>query len=115
LGSEECKNDKKPQTLTENGLFLAEIMKVFRLWNIKIVTYMNIKVVHDNNEIGRFASDLIIEEINRKLNFLLCMAKGDTPRITYTKLVDEKDLYHSDLIPLIRLDEWGGVPLKINY
>ena len=65
---------------------------------------MNIKVVHGNNEIGRFASDLIIEEINRKLNLLLCMATGDTPRITYTKLVDKKDLYHSDLIPLIRLD-----------
>lgn len=73
---------------------------------------MNIKVVHDSNEIGRFASDLIIEEINRKPNLLLCMATGYTPTITYTKLVDKKDLYRSDLIRLIKLDEWGGVPLN---
>ena len=101
--------------MTENGLFLVEIMKVFRLRNIKIVTYMNIKVVHGNNEIGRFDSDLIIEVINRKLNLLPCMATGDTPTITYIQLVDKKDLYRSDLIPLIRLDEWCGVTLKINY
>ncbi len=74
---------------------------------------MYIKVEHVNNEIGRFTSDLIIEEINRKLNLLLCMAPGDTPTITCTKQVDKKDLYRSDLIPLIRLDEWGGLPLKI--
>mgnify|MGYP001214463734 CR=1 FL=1 len=75
---------------------------------------MNIKVELGNDEIGRFTSDLIIGEINRKLDLLLFIATGDTPTITCTKLVDKKDLYRSDLIPLIRLDEWGRVPLKIN-
>jgi hypothetical protein len=91
----------------------SDINVLLANWAVKNAS-MNIKVEHVNNEIGRFTSDLIIEEINRKLNLLLCMASGDTPTITCTKQVDKKDLYRSDLIPLIRLDEWGGLPLKIN-
>ena len=55
---------------------------------------------------------MIVEEINRKLDLLICIAKGDTPTRTYTRLADKKDLYRNDLIQLIRLDEWGWSTFK---
>ena len=72
---------------------------------------MIIKVLKDNNEIGRVASDLIVQEIVRKPNLLLCTATGETPTNTYTKLVDKKELYPTDQIRILKLDEWGGVPM----
>ena len=73
---------------------------------------MNIKVLKDSVEIGDAASDLIVHEINLKPNLLLCTATGETPTNTYTKLTDKKELYPTDKIRILKLDEWGGVPMS---
>ena len=75
---------------------------------------MNIKIVHHSNKIRGFSSDFIIEEINRKPNFMLSMFTGDLPTITDIKLVNKMDLYCSYVISLIKLDECDGAPLNIN-
>ena len=67
---------------------------------------MNIKVLKDSSEIRDAASDLIVQEINLKPNLLLCAATGETPTNTYTKLVDKKELYPTDQIRVLKLDEW---------
>jgi galactosamine-6-phosphate isomerase len=73
---------------------------------------MILKVLKDSSEIGDAASDLIVQEINLKPNLLLCTATGETPTNTYTKLVDKKELYPTDQIRVLKLDEWGGVPMS---
>lgn len=73
---------------------------------------MHIKVLDDSSEIANTISDLIIEDIKEKPNLLLCAATGGTPTQMYQLLVAKKALYTSDQLRVIKLDEWGGVPME---
>lgn len=73
---------------------------------------MTIEVLRDGNEIGDAASELIVQEIKLRPNLLLCTATGETPTNTYTKLVNKKELYPTDQFRVLKLDEWGGVPMS---
>jgi len=59
-----------------------------------------------------FASDSIIDEINNKPGLLLCAATGGTPGETYDQLANRKDRFNNTFLRLIKLDEWGGVPMN---
>ena len=72
---------------------------------------MYIKVLKDNNEIASTISDLIVENIRNKPNLLLCAATGGTPTQTYQQLVDKRAHYSTEQLRVIKLDEWGGVPM----
>jgi len=72
---------------------------------------MYIKELKDSKEIARAISDLIVERIKEKPNLLICAATGGTPTQTYQQLVDQKSRYSTEKLRVIKLDEWGGVPM----
>lgn len=59
------------------------------------------------------ATELIMEELNRKRDLLLCAASGTTPTLTY-KLLSEKNQNQPNLFKkmrILKLDEWNGMEM----
>jgi len=80
----------------------------------KINKRMDIIKAETYHDLSNKASILIIDQIKRKNNLLLCTATGNTPIETYNLLSNEykkKPELFSQL-QIIKLDEWGGIPLK---
>jgi galactosamine-6-phosphate isomerase len=75
---------------------------------------MNIDIVDSYKELSQKARDIIISEINKKKNILLCAATGGTPTGTYELLSEEyrgkPELF--DQLRIIKLDEWGAMPMN---
>ncbi|QHT68459.1 galactosamine-6-phosphate isomerase [Rhodocytophaga rosea] len=73
---------------------------------------MNIIHCRDYEEMSGKAATLVIQEVERKKNLLLCAATGNSPTGFYAKLVEksEKDKIFFDQLKVIKLDEWGGIP-----
>jgi galactosamine-6-phosphate isomerase len=73
---------------------------------------MQLKIYKDYQSLSEAAANEIIELVKNKSNAVICMASGETPRLTCKlfaeKAVKEKaDLSH---ITFIGLDEWVGIP-----
>ncbi len=70
---------------------------------------------HDSYEtLSREAASLILKKIKQKNNAVLCAATGNSPTATYAGLkqsFDQQPGLFSDL-RIIKLDEWGGVPMN---
>jgi galactosamine-6-phosphate isomerase len=64
------------------------------------------------NDLSDYASDAIVSAINADTNLLLCTATGNSTTETYQKLVGKKDSFPVQKLRIIKLDEWGGVPIK---
>lgn len=68
----------------------------------------------DYNAMSREAASLIIEELKKNKQALLCAATGGSPTGTYALLKKAFDL-ESELfssLRVIKLDEWGGLPMN---
>ncbi len=65
----------------------------------------------DHEALSRHAAALVIEEIRRRPDLLLCTAAGSTPTRTYeilaAKGTTEPHLF--DELRVLKLDEWGGL------
>jgi galactosamine-6-phosphate isomerase len=74
---------------------------------------MEIVRMDSYESLSREAASLIIKVLNRKNDALLCAATGNSPEGTYAflkeKFVKEPDLFSH--LRIIKLDEWGGVPM----
>lgn len=74
---------------------------------------MEIETLATYEELSQKASNLIIAEIQRKKNLLLCAATGGSPAGTYrllgNKYQEQPDLFGQ--LRVIKLDEWGGIPM----
>jgi len=59
------------------------------------------------------AKDIIVREIKKKPNLLFCAATGGSPTETYRLLGNEfqKNPKLFDQLRIIKLDEWGGIPM----
>lgn len=69
--------------------------------------------VHDTYEqMSQFAADEILSVITSNHKALLCLATGDTPKLTYKLLVEKILSQKIDIsqIQFVGLDEWVGVP-----
>lgn len=74
---------------------------------------MEIEIFATYEELSQKAGSLIIGEIQRKKNLLLCAATGGSPVETY-RLLGQKHQEQPDLfdrLRIIKLDEWGGIPM----
>lgn len=75
---------------------------------------MKIEKYNSYEELSRKAKDIVVEEIKNKKNLLLCAATGGSPVVTYHLLGKEfqgqPELF--DNLQIIKLDEWGGVPMN---
>ncbi len=74
---------------------------------------MEITRLNSYEAISQEAASLILKEIKRKNNAVLCAATGNSPRGTYELLKQNFDLEPGlfSKIRVIKLDEWGGVPI----
>jgi galactosamine-6-phosphate isomerase len=73
---------------------------------------MQVKVYKDYNEMSDSAADEIVDLVKNKPNAVLCIASGDTPRLTCTLAVEKAIKEKADFsqCTFIGLDEWVGVP-----
>jgi galactosamine-6-phosphate isomerase len=72
---------------------------------------MTIKILDTKKDMSWQASNLIIRELEKNKNMLMCAATGSTPTETYKLLAEasqNRPQLFSDL-RVIKLDEWGGV------
>jgi len=76
---------------------------------------MFIQTFTQPGELATYASGLLIHEIKRKPNLLLCAATGSSPKETYKHLVDRKTEFDPGLLRILKLDEWGGVPMDYQH
>jgi len=74
---------------------------------------MEIDILNTYEELSHRAKDLIIQEIKKKKNLLLCTATGGSPTDTYDLLGHEYQVQPELFAQLriIKLDEWGGIPM----
>ena len=73
---------------------------------------MQLKIFETYNELSFHAAEKIIELVKNNPDAVLCLAAGDTPRLTYTlmskKAIEEKVDFTR--CTFIGLDEWVGIP-----
>jgi len=75
---------------------------------------MEIDIVNSTKELSQKARDIIIREINNNKKLLLCAATGSTPTGTYELISKEYEKQPGlfDQLRIIKLDEWGGIPMN---
>ena len=74
---------------------------------------MKVDVFNTYEELSQNARDIILQEITKKKDLLLCAATGGSPTETYN-LLGKEYLHQPGLfadLRIIKLDEWGGIPL----
>lgn len=75
---------------------------------------MKIEIFKTPGELGQKAKDIVIDEIEKNKNLLLCAASGGSPTETYNQLgkvfLSKPDLFSK--LRIIKLDEWGGIPMN---
>lgn len=73
---------------------------------------MTVEVLKDYHGLSEHAADLLIDQIRRNKNTVLCFASGDTPRLTLQIMVEKAKAEGLDCSELqfVGLDEWVGVP-----
>jgi glucosamine-6-phosphate isomerase len=72
---------------------------------------MNIQILENYDEMSKAAADLIIRQVNRKPDSLLCLAAGGTPVGTFRVLVQAAQAGKVDFsqVKFVGLDEWVGI------
>ncbi|MFT4536714.1 MAG: galactosamine-6-phosphate isomerase [Saprospiraceae bacterium] len=73
---------------------------------------MNIQSFENEDALALNAANLIVAEIKRKPNLLLCAATGNTPLITYQNMVEKLKIEEAAQLRILKLDEWGGIPIS---
>jgi galactosamine-6-phosphate isomerase len=73
---------------------------------------MHITYCGDYGEMSSMAASLVLEDIKKKPELLLCTATGSSPEGLYRELATtaekEKELFKQ--LRILKLDEWGGIP-----
>ncbi len=73
---------------------------------------MEVKIYRDHQQLSENAANEIINLVKSKPNAALCLASGETPRLTCQLLVQkakEQDIDFSR-VNFFGLDEWVGIP-----
>jgi glucosamine-6-phosphate isomerase len=72
---------------------------------------MEIKVYSDHRQLSKDAANEIINLVKNKPNAALCLAAGDTPRLTYQAVVRQAREQNIDFskVNFFGLDEWVGI------
>lgn len=73
---------------------------------------MQLKIYRDYHELSAHAAATIVDLVSRKPNAVLCLAAGDTPRLTYEMVAKKAGVQKIDFsnATFIGLDEWVGIP-----
>src|SRR5688572_32931758 len=73
---------------------------------------MQLKIYKDHHNLSEAAATELIELVKNKPDAVVCLASGDTPRLTCKLFVEKAIAGKADLsqITFIGLDEWVGIP-----
>jgi galactosamine-6-phosphate isomerase len=73
---------------------------------------MQLKIYKDYAELSEATADEIIQLIKRKPGAVICLASGDTPRLTCKLFAEKAAKEKADIskFTFIGLDEWVGIP-----
>src|SRR5690606_10873883 len=73
---------------------------------------MVIDIYKDYETLSLHAADAIIELVKQKPDAVLCLATGDSPRLTYDTIVERVTRENIDFgqCSFVGLDEWVGIP-----
>ena len=73
---------------------------------------MKLVIEEDYEGMSVATARIIIDVIKKKTDALLCLAAGDTPRLTYSLLPEMAKKENVDLTScrFVSLDEWVGIP-----
>jgi galactosamine-6-phosphate isomerase len=72
---------------------------------------MNLQLFASPEELAEQASEHIIDRLRNTGEFLICTATGNSTTLTYKKLVEKRQRYSTEHLKVVKLDEWGGIPL----
>ena len=75
---------------------------------------MKIEILNTYEELSLKAKDIILQEIKKKKDLLLCTATGGSPTETY-ELLGKEYQHQPDLFSrmrVLKLDEWGGISMN---
>jgi galactosamine-6-phosphate isomerase len=73
---------------------------------------MELRLFESPEELSEFAASIIMYSMQTTDGLLLCAATGNSTTLTYQKLVEKKRHYEADTLRILKLDEWGGVPMS---
>ena len=73
---------------------------------------MNLKIFNDYQSLSEYAANEISKQLKSKADSVICLAAGDTPRLSYQLLAKKLNEEKIDLskCTIIGLDEWVGIP-----
>lgn len=74
--------------------------------------FMDVTRFDSEISLAEATSDHILRAIQQKPDLLLCPATGNTPTLSYQKLVEKAVAVSLDQLRLFKLDEWGGVQME---
>ena len=74
---------------------------------------MDIEIFENHNDLSQHARNIVVRQLREKSDSLLCTSTGNTPVQTYELLVEDYKLDPGlfSQLRIIKLDEWGGVPI----
>lgn len=74
---------------------------------------MRIEIFNTYKELSQKAKDIILQEIEKKKDLLLCTATGGSPTETYELLGKEYEQQPElfSRLRVLKLDEWGGISM----
>ena len=74
---------------------------------------MDIEIFENHNDLSQHARNIVVRQLREKSDSLLCTSTGNTPVRTYELLVEDYKLDPGlfSQLRIIKLDEWGGVPI----
>lgn len=76
------------------------------------LAFMEVTRFDSEISLAEAASDHILHAIQQKPDLLLCAATGNTPTLSYQRLIEKASAISLDQLRLFKLDEWGGVPME---
>jgi glucosamine-6-phosphate isomerase len=73
---------------------------------------MQLKIFKNYTELSDQVANTIIELVKEKPESVLCLAAGDTPKLTYAEVVKKSTAQNIDFsrCTFVGLDEWVGIP-----
>lgn len=73
---------------------------------------MQLQIFKNYTELSGRVADLIIQQVKERPRSVLCLAAGDTPKLTYAEVVKKAAAQQIDFSQchFIGLDEWVGIP-----
>lgn len=77
---------------------------------------MQILTFDTYEQLSTHAATELVDLVAQKPNAVLCLATGDTPRLTYNKVVEMAQTRQVDFsqCAVVALDEWAGIPPDNN-